>query len=174
MNLPKQYKWLSNEPAPLMILEALKLYGIKEVVGKENNPVIIRWAYECGIYDYKADSIPWCGLFMAVVARRAKKYIPNYPLWARNWTKWGSHVEKPELGDVLVFSRGSGGHVGLYVAEDDKTFHVLGGNQGDAVSITRIAKNRLLAARNLYRIGKPRNVRSIFISSTGSISLNET
>lgn len=174
INLPKQYQWLNNENEPRMLVEALKLYGTKEVVGEGNNPDILRWAYECGIYDYKADSVPWCGLFIAVVARRADKYVPQNPLWARNWVKWGEAASQPELGDVLVFSRGSGGHVGLYVGEDEETYHVLGGNQGDAVSITRVRKKRLLAARNLYRTGKPSNVRRIFISSTGGISLNET
>ncbi len=52
---------------------------------------------------------------------------------------------------MLVFWRGSPsswkGHVGFYWAEDETCYHVLGGNQSDRVSITRIRKSRLLAAR---------------------------
>lgn len=36
------------------------------------------------------------------------------------------------------------GHVGFYVGEDAKGYYVLGGNQGDKVSVVRIAKDRLL------------------------------
>jgi hypothetical protein len=47
----------------------------------------------------------------------------------------------------LVFERGSSGHVGFAIGEDDANFFVLGGNQSDAVTIARIAKSRLLGAR---------------------------
>ena len=50
-------------------------------------------------------------------------------------------------GSVLVFERGSGGHVGFAVGQDDTHFYVIGGNQSDAVTVARIAKSRLLGAR---------------------------
>jgi hypothetical protein len=53
----------------------------------------------------------------------------------------------PIVGAVLVFERGSGGHVGFAVGQDDTHFYVLGGNQSDAVTIARIAKSRLIGAR---------------------------
>ncbi len=54
---------------------------------------------------------------------------------------------QPVPGAVLIFERGSGGHVGFAVGQDDTNFFVLGGNQSDAVTIARIAKSRLLGAR---------------------------
>jgi uncharacterized protein (TIGR02594 family) len=68
------------------------------------------------------------------------------PYWARNWLLFGREV-KPTFGAVLVFSRGSGGHVGFAMGQDDTHFYVLGGNQSDAVTIAQIAKSRLLGAR---------------------------
>jgi hypothetical protein len=44
-------------------------------------------------------------------------------------------------------SSGGPGHVGLYVGQDASHYYVLGGNQGDAASIMRIARNRLIASR---------------------------
>lgn len=166
------YPWLLKENAPRMLIEALKLYGVKEKVGGENNPEILAWAKETGLKQYNADSIPWCGLFVALIAQRAGKPLPKKPLWARDWAKWGEACE-PELGCILVFERGTGGHVGLYVGEDLECYHVLGGNQSDMVRVSPIKKRRLLAARNLYAIGKPNNVRRIFLSPTGVISTNE-
>jgi uncharacterized protein (TIGR02594 family) len=174
--LPSRYGWLAREPGPKMIVEALKLFGMMETPGSANNPTIIAWAKEVGgeVADvYKADSIPWCGLFMAVVAKRAGKELPRHPLWALSWSAFGAKTDAPALGDVLVFSRNGGGHVGLYVGEDSSAFHVLGGNQSDRVCITRVAKARLYAARRpLYRI-QPANVRPIHLDATGSLSLNE-
>ncbi len=166
-----QYAWLEREPSPAMLLAALPLFGTEETVGEADNPVILQWAKECGIKGYNHDSIAWCGLFIALVAKRAGKPIPENPLWARNWAAWGVASNK-ELGAVLVFMRAGGGHVGLYVGEDSDCYHVLGGNQSDSVCITRIRKERLIACRSLYKI-KPDNVRPIWLSSVGFVSANE-
>ena len=68
------------------------------------------------------------------------------PYWARNWLLFGRDT-KPVTGAVLIFERGTGGHVGFAIGQDDTHFYVLGGNQSDAVTIVRIAKSRLLGAR---------------------------
>jgi uncharacterized protein (TIGR02594 family) len=175
--LPKKYAWLAREPGPKMLVEALKLFGTKETAGAGNTPAIMAWAAEIGgavRKVYTADSVPWCGLFMAVVAKRGGKDWPASPLWARAWSSWGDKSPRAELGDVLVFRRpGGGGHVGLYVGEDSTHYHVLGGNQGDAVSIVRIAKDRCIAIRRQYRIGPPANVRRAPMKAGGPVSVNE-
>jgi uncharacterized protein (TIGR02594 family) len=157
-----------------MLLEALKLYGTKEQPGNSDNPEIIAWAAETGLSRvYSRDSIPWCGTFMAVVAHRAGKDFPDAPLWALNWAKFGVSVPKPMLGDVIVFKRPEGGHVALYVGEDKAYWHVLGGNQSDAVTVTRIAKNRAVAYRRPVYTIQPANVRTIKMAADGPVSTNE-
>jgi uncharacterized protein (TIGR02594 family) len=177
MSLPIMYKWLLNEGGPKMLTEALKLYGTIETPGLGNSVTIISWADEVGgnVEDvYKADSIPWCGLFMAVVCKRADKEIVKSPLWALSWATFGEYTETPMLGDVLVFTRKGGGHVGIYVGEDATAYHVLGGNQDDRVSITRIAKSRLYTSRRpQWKIAAPPNRRRIILSSNGQLSTNE-
>lgn len=176
MKLPTAYAWLDSEPGPNMLLEALKLYGVKETPGAANNPIILDWAKEVGAADYKHDSIAWCGLGMSVCAKRAGwEYRPKgNPLWALNWATWGDPVKTPMLGDVLTFKRPGGGHVGQYVGEDASAYHVLGFNQGDAVSIVRILKARLYAARRApWKVAQPANVRVVKLASTGGLSKNE-
>lgn len=171
--LPKHYQWLAEEPGPKMLIEALKLYGVKERIGPADNPEILAWAAEVGLSStYKRDETAWCGLFMAVIANRAGKPITDSPLWARSWAEWGTKSPRAALGDVLVFVRDGGGHVGLYVGEDANSYHVLGGNQSDSVCIKRIAKSRCIAVRRLYR-NTPPNVRSIKLSPFGQLSKNE-
>lgn len=117
-----------------------------------------------------------CGLFMAVIAKRAGKEVPKDPLWALNWGTFGTHIEKDQamLGDILVFVRNGGGHVGIYVGESKGTLHVLGGNTGDQVKIAEISKDRLYAVRRpIYSIAQPNNVRKIFINASGVVSSNE-
>ena len=95
---------------------------------------------------------PWCGDFVETCIRMA---LPDEallgalgadPYWARNWLLFGKET-KPVTGAVLIFERGSGGHVGFAIGQDDTHFYVLGGNQSDAVTIARVAKSRLLGAR---------------------------
>jgi uncharacterized protein (TIGR02594 family) len=133
------------------LAEANRLLGLQEAVGAADNPVILGWAAEAEL-DYDHDEIPWCGLFLAhcIGAALPDEPLPANPLGARNWLKFGVEVA-PQIGAVMVFWRGSmqswSGHVALYWAEDEDHYHILGGNQSDAVSITKIAKSRFLGAR---------------------------
>lgn len=175
MKIVKKYSWLSSEPGPKMLQEALKLYGTLEAPGEDDSPTILGWAKELGIErTFTHDSIPWCGLFMAIVAKRAGKDVVKSPLWAANWLNFGVDVKRAMLGDVLVFKRpGGGGHVALYVGEDDNAYHVLGGNQRDAVNVTRILKSRCTGIRRPRYIVQPDNVRVIKLGAEGVISQNE-
>lgn len=96
--------------------------------------------------------MPWCGLFVArcIASQLPEEPLPDNPLGARNWLKFGV-AQEPSDGAVLVFWRGSSsgwqGHVGFYAGEDGAAFHVLGGNQSNAVNIARISRGRLLGTR---------------------------
>lgn len=169
------YSFLNNEKSPKILVEAVKLIGTKEIVGKAHNPVILGWAKELGLEKvYTNDEIPWCGLFIAYCAHTAGVQVVDKPLWALSWAKYGTKVTEPMLGDILTFKRDGGGHVGIYVGEDKDCYHVLGGNQGNAVSVTRILKTRLYQARRTaWKIAQPANVRKITLDAKGSISKNE-
>ena len=169
------YDWLKNEPGPKVIVEAMKEFGVKEVAGDADNPVILQWAKDLGVASYYIDdSIPWCGLFVAIIVKRAGKMIVKNPLRAKSWAEFGTKQAEAMLGDILVFSRDGGGHVGFYVGEDADCYHVLGGNQGDQVKVSRIAKDRCIDIRRCFwSIKQPDNVRVIQLSATGEVSKNE-
>lgn len=176
--LPVLYAWLGQEGAPKMLVEALNHYGELEIPGKGSNPNISKWAKEVGVSGwYTDDDIPWCGLFVGVVAKRCGYPFPASKLLAaKQWINWGVPVTEGRemLWDVLVFSRDGGGHVGFYVGENDHAFLVYGGNQSNAVGFAWIAKTRLVGARRpAYKIGEPANVRKVILSLTGELSKNE-
>ena len=169
------YEWLKDEKAPRILVQAVKLIGTKEIVGKEHNPQIMFWAKELKLSSiYNADEIPWCGLFIAYCCHAAGLDVVSKPLWALSWSTWGESVTEPMLGDLLTFKRDGGGHVGIYVGEDSTHFHVLGGNQSDSVSVSRIAKTRLYKARRTsWKIAQPTNVRKVHLEAKGVITNNE-
>lgn len=165
---------------PKLVAAGLQYLGVKEIPGARSNPVIIDMAKGLGIEKiYTNDDTAWCGLFMSHLFRitgkpllgiKGDKY--NY-LRAAKYAEWGNKVDEPEMGDVLVFSRTGGGHVGLYVGESKYTYFVLGGNQSNSVSITEIKKDRLTAARRYYATEPPASVKKYILDSTGTVSINE-
>lgn len=185
MTIPKGYEWLNSVGTlPKTISEALKLFGTHEVVGKGSNKTIMAWRDELNaaagvnplaqkIVGYGDDDIPWCGLFAAIVAFRAGKAVVANPLWARNWQNFGVKSPAAGLGDCLVFVRNGGGHVGWYIAEDAKAYHVLGGNQSNAVTITRIEKGRCIAVRRPVYNAAPASVKPYKVAATGGLSRDE-
>lgn len=178
--LPASYSWLhTSETLPRHLTLALDLYGTVETAGTANSATIMGWRDELraggvNIDGYTADSVPWCGLFIAYVMHKVGRQVVDGPLWALNWGKFGEDGGQPELGDVLTFKRPSGGHVAFYIAEDrEGHYHILGGNQSDRVNIMRIAKSRMVACRQPPYQNKPVSVRPRIVSATGVISRNE-
>ncbi|SNR92856.1 TIGR02594 family protein [Hymenobacter mucosus] len=169
LTLPSKYVWLLREGAPKILVEALKLYGTREIVGAQHSPEILAWARKLGMSrDYTMDETPWCGLFMAVCAANAGYTPARIALRAKDWLNWGRPVGQPMLGDAIIYTRVGGGHVGLYVGEDTTHYHTLGGNQGNAVCIARLPKSAAVGfRRSPFQVGQPPNVRRIFLQSTG-------
>jgi uncharacterized protein (TIGR02594 family) len=176
-----RYDWLGDiQNPPKIIAEAIILGKLDttEVPGVKSNAEIMALAKEAGVEKiYTSDETAWCAVAMVAIALRAGKKIPftSYDrLRAKSFLKFGSKIDVPEFGDVLVFNRDGGGHVGLYVGEDTACYHVAGGNQSNQFSVTRIAKARLSEARRPdYSIGKPASVKRIYLSATGGVSENE-
>lgn len=120
--------------------------------------------------------IAWCGAFVATCIRKwqPEAPLPANPLGARQWGAFGERCT-PQRGAVLTFWRGSPtgwqGHVAFYAGEDATAFHVLGGNQSDAVTITRIARSRLLESR--WPAGEPQPFHIRRLTAGGQLSTNE-
>ena len=161
--------------SPRVIAEAMRYFGIKEIKGKLHNATIMSWAKDVGVEKiYTSDEVAWCGLFVAKVVLKAGFSAVKDPLWALNWRNFGTAQKVAMLGDVLVFKRDGGGHVGFYIAEDKDFYHVLGGNQSDSINITRIAKNRCVGVRRCnWKISQPKEVKQYFVQAKGVISTNE-
>ena len=134
-----------NEPFWLTI--ARRDLDIEETPGKETTPAIQRWLMQLGAW-WRDDETPWCGVAVAHWMRAAGAPIPKHYYRARAWLDWGTALTQPVLGCVVVFDRRGGGHVGLIVGRNALDYLlVLGGNQGDKVSIASFSPDRVLGYR---------------------------
>lgn len=190
MSFPAEFRWLLDpalRPLPKVIQVAIRELGVTEIVGKGSNDRILQWRNDLkaaghNIVGFSDDDIPWCGLFVAYVTWAAGKGVVDAPLWARNWAKFGTEVatrrngklefakgQEASLGDILVYERpGGGGHVDIYIAETATQYVGIGGNKGNRVQISPIAKARCISIRRPpYRVA-PASMRPFKISSVGA------
>lgn len=136
----------------LPLLTALRYYKLKEIVGDENNPIIVKMFKEIGHAWIKNDETAWCAAFLNYVLK-----ISGYPytgkLNARSFLGYGENVDtcNAKVGDIVVFWRvkkySPYGHVGFYISEDENYYYILGGNQNNEVNISPYPKSKLLSIR---------------------------
>lgn len=139
---------------PRWIELAREKIGQREIKGPQHNSWIAGAWGRLKAGWFNDDETPWCGLFVADCLERAGRKIlgpAEFPR-ALAWAKWGVPCA-PTVGAVVVFKREGGGHVGFLVGENEASYYVLGGNQGDMVSIAPIAKNRAVAIRWPHDVG---------------------
>jgi uncharacterized protein (TIGR02594 family) len=146
--------------------------GLKEVAGPKHNTKIQSWLAKLGAW-WKDDETPWCGTFVAHCLRENGLPVPQHWYRALAWKDYGSNLRPTHVceGAILVFAREGGGHVGFYAGEDKFYFHVLGGNQSNAVNIMKIAKARCTAIR--WPAGVPVTGGRIYLDRKAPVSENE-
>lgn len=121
--------------------------GLREIKGPKHSPAIQKWLARLNAW-WRDDETPWCGTFCAEVMSQAGIEPPKAWYRALAWADWGSALHRPLYGCIVVFSRAGGGHVGIVVGQDAVgNLQVLGGNQGDAVSIATFKRDRVVAYR---------------------------
>lgn len=141
---------IEREP-PWMLIARAEI-GTKELPGKADNPRIVEYLATTRLPDaMHHDETPWCSAFCNWVFEQLK-FNRTRSASARSWLSWGVTIERPTIGCVVVLSRPSAGHgsghVGFYAGEADESgLLVLGGNQGNQVSIKRYPKARVLGYR---------------------------
>jgi len=94
-----------------------------------------------GMNDVRGNNNPWCGGFVGGVLKESGYRVPKNNLSSKAYLNYGKKVEigdaKP--GDIAVFNRGgdsSKGHIGIIQKIEGNKVYLLGGNQGDSVSVT--------------------------------------
>jgi uncharacterized protein (TIGR02594 family) len=160
---------------PIWLSVARMTLGIKEVAGAASNAVIVQWAKDIGAPAYTDDGIAWCAVWAnrLMLACQLPMSGKGFDLLrARSFESWGVPLVIPSFGCVMTFRRPEGGHVGLYLGENQTHYCVLGGNQSDSVSVAWLAKERLTAMR--WPTGLPAHEGHVWLTGTGPTSENES
>lgn len=136
-----------------IVKKGLEYIGIMGIVGKEHNQTIVNFFKKIGFNNINDDETPWCTAFINNIMHDLELPKSN-TLMARSWLKMGVPTLKPEMGDITILWRGSKesifGHVGVYIASDEKNVYLLGGNQNNGVNISKYPKDRVIGHRSLF------------------------
>ncbi len=130
-----------TDDLPEWLQHAYEFLGLKEIKGKQHNKVIVGW-WERLKLPFRDDETPWCAGFMNRMVQKAGLPIPKKNRAAALGWRWNGHgtqLDGPVLGAVFSCirpgKRGSG-HTGFVAGRDKRgRVMILGGNQGDMVSI---------------------------------------
>jgi uncharacterized protein (TIGR02594 family) len=109
----------------------------------------VRYYADVGHPEVSNDEVAWCAAFLGACLERAG-IGSTRSLLARSYLDWGAPAQEPRYGAIAVLNRGSDptlGHVGFLVGETGADIILLGGNQGDAVSVQAFPRSRLLGLR---------------------------
>jgi len=137
---------------PQWLVEAKKHLGVRELPGAPTQPVISRWLAQLGAW-WKDDETPWCGVAVAAWFKTVGYPLPKHWYRAKGWLDWGVMIDRPTIGAVAVLERPGGGHVGLIVGFTPDSVTLIGGNQGNAVSIANFPRQRVVGYR--WPVGEP-------------------
>lgn len=140
---------------------ATRFVGVKEMPGATANPHVLAMLRLDASW-VQDDQTAWCSAFVNYVCWLLE--LPrSKSLAARSWLNVGQSVPLSDARvgfDVVILTRGTGkqpgadviaapGHVGFYAGLDAGGVLLLGGNQGDAVTIATFPKARILGVRRL-------------------------
>lgn len=127
---------------------------VKELQGVQHHPCI-QWAHMlCGLGPDQPDEVPWCSAWLNLIAWLLQ--LPrSKSAAARSWLNVGTVIELKDAypgQDVVVLKRGTNptqGHVGLFAGQVGDRVHVLGGNQGNTISIAAFPVADVVGVRRL-------------------------
>jgi len=154
---------LPVEPDPRWSLpfDIAKTYlGTKEIPGKANNPLIVRWHRRLLSW-ISDDETAWCSSFANFCAAEAG-YESSGKVNARSWLEVGEPVTLANVrkGDVVILWRGRKdgweGHVAFldHYNSVRELLYLLGGNQNNEVNITAYSTAQLLGIRRLRSLDR--------------------
>ncbi|WP_009962996.1 TIGR02594 family protein [Verrucomicrobium spinosum] len=117
---------------------ALRYLGVAETPGQQSNPLIAEMFKTAPSWLDQDDSkTAWCGIFRGYLGLWCGTGVPKEHYRARKWLEWGQEVKLKDAkrGDTVVTSRDGGHHVALFDRLEGGRVYLLGGNQGNRVSI---------------------------------------
>ena len=136
-------------------VNAFKLAGQQMGLDENAQGAAIKEYLSNGGVNLDPATTAWCAAFVNSTLKQSG-YEGTGSNMARSFMDWGQGVDQPTQGDLAVFKRGDPngpyGHVGFFDGYNpDGSIRVLGGNQGNKVSVASYPASDLLG----FRRGNP-------------------
>ena len=125
-------------------------HKVREIPGAVHDSRILEY-HNATTLGATEDELPWCASFVCWCLESVWIQSPRSAR-ARDFEVWGDPVGESYPGCVAVLSRGSNqnqGHVGFYLESSPWGVMILGGNQGNRISIETFPSERLITLREL-------------------------
>lgn len=120
--------------------------GQLEIPGSKDNPRIVAY-HSTTTLKASSDDVPWCSSFINWLFFKLTWKRTNSAA-ARSWLNWGIKLARPIPGCIVIFARGTGGHVAIYESGYTSGFiNVLGGNQSNTVKHSSYSESKVLGYR---------------------------
>lgn len=126
--------------------KAITYLGTRE---DHNNPVVLKFFAEAAHPEIKSTSVAWCAAFTGAMLFEAG-YKNTGSLAARSYAKYGTKLDQPKRGCIVVFPRSDDpglGHVGIVEKVQGDKIIVISGNEHDSVSRDPFPISRAIAFR---------------------------
>lgn len=171
MQIPKK--------SPPWLYKAITYLGQSEVAGTKHNPIIVKFSQRLGLL-IRDDETPWCATFVGSCLEEACIRSTRSAL-ALSYRNYGIELGGPVIGAIAYMTRKNkagkiiGGHVGFVMGlRSDGAIMLLGGNQGDKVSIAAFPKSRIIGYRWPHKTPVPYdNLMSFALNGTPTFSEKE-
>lgn len=139
---------------PEHFLHALTQLHVAEKTAKnaQNDVIVAYWKEAAIMGPVNDDETPWCAAFVGAMLKRGG-IDPSHRGTAKSYARWGDEATGVGLiGAVVVLNRAPPapdwqGHVGFCCGMTKDNVHVLGGNQGNRVSIAAFPRMRINTIR---------------------------
>lgn len=141
---------LGNSMSQALYDLAKRYLGVAEVAGPKSNPLIAEMFKTAPSWLDQDDSkTAWCGIFRGYLGLWTGTGVPKEHYRARQWLNWGQEValKDAQRGDTVVTSREGGHHVALFDRVESGRVYLLGGNQGNRVSIAPFPPSAIVSVR---------------------------
>lgn len=126
--------------------KAVSYLGTRE---DHNNPVVLKFFAEAGHPEIKSTSVAWCAAFTGAMLHETG-FKNTGSLAARSYCKYGTKLDGPKRGCIVVFPRAGDptlGHVGIVEKVQGDIITVISGNEHDKVSRDPFPVSRAIAFR---------------------------
>ncbi len=137
-------------PQPRWLELAWGDLGVAETPGAATHRRVVRYYADVGHPQVSDDEVAWCAAFVGACLERAG-IASTRSLMARSYLDWGEPRRRAAPPAPSPSSAAAPiprlGHVGFLVGSTATDIILLGGNQGDAVTVQAFPRSRLLGLR---------------------------